>query len=195
MTKFSIRDLFLVTAIVALVLGWWVDHRYQRIQLRESEAWRHRAAALADHLLHREKLEVVWRDVDVFVRRQDGMGSTLISAQNVTNQLRSGHGQSCPLVQHPPQTRPRIRHGWQTVPLSDGIKCSESGHPPDTIGPHEVQPAEGIGVDRNPLVRIDCPLRIRRILGWKTFRDSGGGHRGDSWSGRRIFNPGGSPDL
>ncbi len=25
--KFSIRDLFLVTVIVALVLGWWVDHR------------------------------------------------------------------------------------------------------------------------------------------------------------------------
>ena len=24
--KFSIRDLFLVTAVVALVLGWWVDH-------------------------------------------------------------------------------------------------------------------------------------------------------------------------
>jgi len=27
--KFSIRDLFLVTVIVALVLGWWVDHRRQ----------------------------------------------------------------------------------------------------------------------------------------------------------------------
>ncbi|MCE9525489.1 MAG: hypothetical protein K8R36_05495 [Planctomycetales bacterium] len=24
--KYSIRDLFLVTVIVALVLGWWVDH-------------------------------------------------------------------------------------------------------------------------------------------------------------------------
>ena len=24
--KFSIRDLFLVTAIVALVVAWWVDH-------------------------------------------------------------------------------------------------------------------------------------------------------------------------
>lgn len=78
--KFTMRDLLLVTMIVALVLGWWVDHRYHRIQLKESEAWRHRAAALADHLLNREKLEVVWRDVDIFVRRQDGMGSTLISA-------------------------------------------------------------------------------------------------------------------
>jgi hypothetical protein len=25
--KMSIRDLFLVTVIVALALGWWVDHR------------------------------------------------------------------------------------------------------------------------------------------------------------------------
>ena len=24
--KFSIRDLFLLTVIVALVLGWWADH-------------------------------------------------------------------------------------------------------------------------------------------------------------------------
>jgi hypothetical protein len=28
--KFSIRDLFLVTVIVALVVGWWVDHRRSR---------------------------------------------------------------------------------------------------------------------------------------------------------------------
>ena len=25
--KFSIRDLLLVTLIVALALGWWIDHR------------------------------------------------------------------------------------------------------------------------------------------------------------------------
>ena len=25
--RFTIRDLFLVTVIVAVVLGWWVDHR------------------------------------------------------------------------------------------------------------------------------------------------------------------------
>ena len=27
--KFTIRDLFLVTMIVALAVGWWVDHRRQ----------------------------------------------------------------------------------------------------------------------------------------------------------------------
>jgi hypothetical protein len=26
--KFSIRDLFLVTMIVAILLAWWLDHRY-----------------------------------------------------------------------------------------------------------------------------------------------------------------------
>ena len=34
--KFSIRDLLLVTVIVALALGWWVDHR--RAVAREA-AW------------------------------------------------------------------------------------------------------------------------------------------------------------
>jgi len=27
--KFSIRDLLLVMVIVGLVLGWWIDHRFQ----------------------------------------------------------------------------------------------------------------------------------------------------------------------
>jgi hypothetical protein len=29
MTKFSIRDLFLVTMIVAVCVAWWMDHRRQ----------------------------------------------------------------------------------------------------------------------------------------------------------------------
>ena len=32
--KFSIRDLLLVTVIVALAGGWWVDHRVQLGRLR-----------------------------------------------------------------------------------------------------------------------------------------------------------------
>jgi len=32
--KFSLRDLFLVTLIVALALGWWVDSSQLLIQLR-----------------------------------------------------------------------------------------------------------------------------------------------------------------
>ncbi len=29
--KFSIRDLFLVTVIVAVCVAWWIDHRHQTI--------------------------------------------------------------------------------------------------------------------------------------------------------------------
>ena len=31
--KFSIRDLFLVTMIVALAVAWWLDHRWQKMEL------------------------------------------------------------------------------------------------------------------------------------------------------------------
>ncbi len=32
--KFSIRDLLLVTMIVALAVGWWVDHRRQGAEIQ-----------------------------------------------------------------------------------------------------------------------------------------------------------------
>jgi len=35
--KFSIRDLFLMTAIVALAVGWWVDRGRQAIELEMVE--------------------------------------------------------------------------------------------------------------------------------------------------------------
>ena len=35
--KFTIRDLFLVTVIVALVLGWWVDRSRLSQRAREAE--------------------------------------------------------------------------------------------------------------------------------------------------------------
>jgi len=38
--KFSIRDLFLVTVIVALVLGWGMDHWQLSGGKRDAERWR-----------------------------------------------------------------------------------------------------------------------------------------------------------
>jgi hypothetical protein len=35
--KFSIRDLFFLTFIVALVIGWWLDHRRLRAELKGTE--------------------------------------------------------------------------------------------------------------------------------------------------------------
>ena len=36
--KFSIRDLLLVTVIVALTVGWWVEHRQNIVLKQENEA-------------------------------------------------------------------------------------------------------------------------------------------------------------
>jgi len=33
--KFTIRDLFLVTMIVAVCVAWWVDHRRQAREVKE----------------------------------------------------------------------------------------------------------------------------------------------------------------
>ena len=33
--KFSIRDLLLVTVIVALAVGWWIDHRRQAKEIKK----------------------------------------------------------------------------------------------------------------------------------------------------------------
>jgi hypothetical protein len=38
--KFTIRDLFLVTVIVALVLGWWVDRSRVNGRLTRELEWR-----------------------------------------------------------------------------------------------------------------------------------------------------------
>jgi hypothetical protein len=40
--RFSIRDLFWATALVAMGLGWWLEHQ----QIHASDLWRYRAGAL-----------------------------------------------------------------------------------------------------------------------------------------------------
>jgi len=57
--KFSIRDLLLVTVIVALVLGWWADRQFHPNELRAAQRWRTRAGAL-EEVLHDAGWEVEW---------------------------------------------------------------------------------------------------------------------------------------
>ena len=50
MKKFTVRDLFFVTAFVAMACGWWVDHR--RIEARNRElnaAMRELGQAMESH--------------------------------------------------------------------------------------------------------------------------------------------------
>ena len=49
--KFSIRDLLLVTVIVALAVGWWVEHR-RREELENSIASNSKLSRLAIESLH-----------------------------------------------------------------------------------------------------------------------------------------------
>ena len=59
--KFSIRDLLLVTVIVAVVVGWWVD---RSVLNRDGRTWKERAEIVADHLSSLG-YEVRWLDVGV----------------------------------------------------------------------------------------------------------------------------------
>ena len=57
--RFSIRELLLVTVIVALALGWWVDRQQHPDELRAAQRWRTRAGAL-EEVLHDSGWEVQW---------------------------------------------------------------------------------------------------------------------------------------
>jgi hypothetical protein len=70
--KFTIRDLFLVTVIVASVLGWWIDHRRMSLAMADAKVWRTCAGAL-EYVLVDLGWMVQWEDSEtVDVRRKDG---------------------------------------------------------------------------------------------------------------------------
>jgi hypothetical protein len=48
--KFSIRDLLLVTVIVALAVGWWLDRRSLAIRAKEAESFETLSEVLATQL-------------------------------------------------------------------------------------------------------------------------------------------------
>ena len=63
--KFSIRDLFLVTMIVAILLAWYVDHRREAARYKEmtnswNKAFYERGVLQA--ILAIEKVQVEFRD-------------------------------------------------------------------------------------------------------------------------------------
>ena len=64
--KFSIRDLLLVTVIVALALGWWLDHRAwveaYSTKTHDNEIWEARAEELQVRV---DVLAEQWRAVAV----------------------------------------------------------------------------------------------------------------------------------
>jgi chromosome condensin MukBEF MukE localization factor len=54
--KLSIRDLFLVTLVVALAFGWWVDRERLRSQLRSAERLRQLGQIVPGHQASRISL-------------------------------------------------------------------------------------------------------------------------------------------
>jgi hypothetical protein len=49
--KFSIRDLLLVTVIVALALGWWIDYRRKAAEIKRLEREKNREAWRVEELV------------------------------------------------------------------------------------------------------------------------------------------------
>jgi hypothetical protein len=59
MFRFTIRELLLLTVIVALGIGWALRERQLTVELKSAEEWRGRAGALED-LLREEGWDVAW---------------------------------------------------------------------------------------------------------------------------------------
>jgi len=58
--KFTIRDLFLVTVIVALGLGWWVREVQLQGELARASRWRNAAGTL-EKMLRGHGFDVRWQ--------------------------------------------------------------------------------------------------------------------------------------
>jgi hypothetical protein len=78
--KFSIRDLFLVTVIVALVLGWWVDHWKLSHELVTANKWRNVTGALErvlEDLGYKSRWYPETGDIKVQSQREGGKTYTM----------------------------------------------------------------------------------------------------------------------
>ena len=69
--KITLRELFLLILIVAIALGWWIDHRQQQQVIAKSAAWRNGAGFL-EYVLRDRGWEVEWQFSDKIARARKG---------------------------------------------------------------------------------------------------------------------------
>jgi hypothetical protein len=48
MTRFTLRDVFWLTLVVGMGVGWWMDHRALAPRVKAAELWRGRAEGIRD---------------------------------------------------------------------------------------------------------------------------------------------------
>ena len=81
--KFSIRDLFLLTLIVALAVGWWADRSRLAEDAKNGLEWKSRAEGLA-YLVEEQGTEVMWLHdgVSIDPRKNDGLPNSYAHSPN-----------------------------------------------------------------------------------------------------------------
>jgi hypothetical protein len=77
MFRFTIRDVLLITAVVGLSLGWWMDHLNQHHQNKVLAKWQLAFESLARHLnnLDGYKITLSLNDNTVHIVHPDGTQS------------------------------------------------------------------------------------------------------------------------
>lgn len=89
MFRFTIREMFLLLVIVALGLGWWVDHRRMSTELASAKKWQH-AAGAAEAVLNNLGWKTQWNfSEDLFEASTPGTyagrGSDLVKSRDTPN--------------------------------------------------------------------------------------------------------------
>ncbi len=83
MFRFTIRDLFWLTFVVALGLAWWLDRQHVRAEVDQVRAagdarakkWRGRTGAL-ENALTTDGWQVWWEATKVWIAKPPGSGGT-----------------------------------------------------------------------------------------------------------------------
>jgi len=81
MFQFTIRELVLLTLVVAMGVGWWLDRSSLTSQLKANGIWKLRANLLADQLDQRG-WAVTWDDKYVQLEHKESGGTERVHAGN-----------------------------------------------------------------------------------------------------------------